>query len=146
MKTFTIQESFDYLIHNQNQLGNKIALLAGLWGASRLTVNGEIKEVVVKEVAKTPATKKVATTLTTKRRHKVAKKVVRATTIIYPDAVVAKVAAAAMSLLRSLGRTTQISLAYGEVLCLSVEVLAYASKEEAVNSAWIAFKAAAISA
>ena len=146
MKTFTIQESFNFLVLSQNRLGDKISLLAELWGASRFTIDGVKKEVVVKEVAKTPATKKVATTLTTKRRHKVAKKVVRATTIIYPDAVVAKVAAAAMSLLRSLGRTTQISLAYGEVLCLSVEVLAYASKEEAVSSAWIAFKAAAISA
>ena len=145
MKTFTIQESFDYLIHNQNQLGNKIALLAGLWGASRFTIDG-VKKEVVKEVAGVLATKKVVNTKTTKRRCKKVVKVARANTVIYPVTVSAKVASAALSLLRSLGRTTQISLAYGEVMNLSVEVLAYASKEEAVNSAWSAFKAAAISA
>lgn len=146
MKTFTIQESFNFLMASQDKLGDKITLLAELWGASRFTVSGEIKEVVVKkEVAKTPATKKVAT-LTTKRRHKVAKKVVRATTVIFAQTVEAVKAAAAVSLLRSLGRKSQSSLAYGEVLNLSVEVLAYASKEEAVSSAWNAFKAAAISA
>ena len=143
MKTFTTQQSFNFLLNNQDRLGDKISLLADLWGASRLTVSGIKKEIT------TTSRKTVKTAIKavkTRHRCKVAKKAARATTVIFKHTVAAVKAAAAVSLLRSLGRKSEPSLAYGEVMNLSVEALAYASKEEAVNSAWSAFKAAVLAA
>ena len=122
MKTFTIQESFNFLMANQNKLGNKIALLADLWGASRLTVEGKQEEVTTtsRKAIKTIAKKVVAKI---KRRHKVAKKVARSSTIIYdvPNIVVPtlmdNLIAFGDKLARKIGLGTSLSL-------LSVETLA----------------------
>ena len=145
MKTFTIQAQFDTIVANQEWYGltmaDKLSILCNAGMEYKKVASASL--IAVQTHRKVCKQKSLARVM---KRVRKAAKAARATTIIDPASGVAKVASAAVSLLRSLGRTAQISLAYGEVLCLSVEALAYASKEEAVNSAWSAFKAAVLAA
>ena len=143
----TLQSTFNNILANQEWYGLSLAEKLNLL----CNAGNEYKEVrQASLVAVTNHRKthkqKAAVGIKTNRVKAVKTKVARATTIIFPAAMAGQAVALATSLLRSMGRKVNSLTAVGEALCLSVEALAYASKEEAVNSAWIAFKAAMISA
>lgn len=145
MKTLNLQSQFDTILAKQDwyalTMVEKLNILCNAGAEYKKVAQAAL--IAVQTHRKVCKQKSIARV---KARCKKVVKVARATTVIYPASTAAKVSSAALSLLRSLGRKSQVSLAYGEVLNLSVETLAYASKEAAVNSAWSAFKVAVISA
>ena len=148
MKTLNLQAQFDTMVANQDRYksvaslpqAKQIEALASVWGANGIVVNtaDAVEAASSYEKARKVVQKSLARV---KARVKKTIKVARATTIIFNHTVEAVKSAAAVSLLITLGRKTSVTTAYGEVLNLPVETLAFASKEEAVNSAWNAFKA-----
>lgn len=141
----TLQNTFNTILANQEWYGlsliEKLNLLCNAGQEYK-----EVRQASLQAVIRHRKVNKQKSIAGVKPRSKVKTRATRATTIIFPAAMAGQIVASATSLLRNIGRKVNSLTAVGEALCLSVEALAYASKEEAVNSAWIAFKAAMISA
>ena len=147
MKTLTLQQEFNVILANQSWYGltmpEKLNLLCNAGSEYKEVAQASLVAVI--RHRKTHK-QKAAVGIKTNRVKAVKTKVARATTIIFPAAMAGQAVALATSLLRSMGRKICVATAIGEALCLSVETLAFASKEEAVNSAWSAFKAVVMTA
>lgn len=136
----TLQSQFNAIIANQEWYGlsliEKLNLLCNAGQEYK-----EVRQASLQAVIRHRKVNKQKSIARVKPRNKVKTRATRATTIIFPAAMAGQAVAKATSLLRSMGRKICVATAIGEALCLSVEALAYASKEEAVQSAWDAFKA-----
>ena len=145
-KFTTIQKQFDAIVANQAWYGltleQKIALLCSAGKEYKATLNATI--VAVESHRRTH--KQRSAMVVAKKRNKRVVKVARATTVIFDHCIKTSnsVIAKGRELLRSIGRKvsnllpSQVEL---EVFSLNISELTWKIKEEAVNTAWVAFKA-----
>ena len=141
-----IQAQFNIILANQYwyglSLNQKIAMLCTGGKEYTSTLNTAI---VAVESHRRTHKQRSATTIAKKRNKRVVK-VARATTVIFDHGIKTSnsVIAKGRELLRSIGRKvsnllpSQVEL---EVFSLNISELTWKIKEEAVNTAWIAFKA-----
>jgi hypothetical protein len=146
MKTLNLQAQFNVIVANQEWYGltfqEKLNLLCNA-GSEYKTVAAA----AVIAISTHRNTNKQRSVAKVKTRGRKTVKVARATTVIFERLVKTNTAvvAAGKTLLRSLGRkvTGTVSTIESEILSLDVKSLAWKMKEEAVQSAWNAFKVAA---
>ena len=140
----SLQSEFDVILANQEwyalSLQEKLNLLCNAGSEYKVTLQESIKAVVThRKIQKQRSVAKVKT------RNRKEVKVARATTVIFEQGVKTSTAiiAAGRQLLRSIGRKTcgTLSTIESEILSLNLDGLRWKMREEAVQSAWNAFKA-----
>ena len=146
--SYNLQEEFDLLLANQDWYGlslcQKLDLLCKGKTERAAVVAQRLVEVTNARRVKQKTLPKVKT------RNRIRPKGLRSKTVLFEVGIKTSVEiiSAGRNLLRSIGRKVQgtMSQIENEVLCLNLGELAWKMKEEAVYTAYQAFKAAALSA
>lgn len=144
VRSSSVQSQFNVILANQEwyglSLSEKLDLLCNAGMEYKTTLQQTIKAVVThRKMNKQRSVTKVKT------RNRKEIKVARATTVIFEQGIKTStdIISAGKSLLRAIGRKTSGTLTTieSEILSLDLNGLSWKMKEEAVQSAWDAFKA-----